>query len=302
MTLRFRNLTLVLLVSVSAFQLVTSACLAESHEKDKLSYLRVQRNERGRPTSVDTAIVRFANSEPGNSATQVDLIAAVHVADKAYYEKLNKEFKTYDVVLYELVAPEGTRIPRGGAGTGQHPVSAMQLTMKSMLDLSFQLEEIDYTKENLVHADFSMDELSQSMKDRGESFLQILFRMMGQAMALQSRGKPQYSDSQLLLALFSKDRPRKLKQIMADLFEDMESMNLGLDGPNGSTIVTERNKRAIEVLEKQLAHGRKKIGIFYGAMHMPDMEKRLRARFKMTPKGTQWLTAWEMSNRDNSSR
>ena len=48
----------------------------------------------------------------------VDLIGAVHVGEKAYYEALNKQFEDYDAVLYELVAPEGTRVPKGAKPGG----------------------------------------------------------------------------------------------------------------------------------------------------------------------------------------
>ena len=38
--------------------------------------------------------------------------------------------------------------------------------MTSALGLSFQLDEIDYTRPNLVHADMTPDEFAQSMRDR----------------------------------------------------------------------------------------------------------------------------------------
>ena len=50
----------------------------------------------------------------------VDLIGAVHVGEKSYYEALDKQFEDYDAVLYELVAPEGTRVPKGSK-PGGHP-------------------------------------------------------------------------------------------------------------------------------------------------------------------------------------
>src|SRR5436190_21493865 len=37
------------------------------------------------------------------SGQKVDLIGVVHIADKAYYESLNKRFDGYDAVLFELV-------------------------------------------------------------------------------------------------------------------------------------------------------------------------------------------------------
>ena len=58
-------------------------------------------------------------------------------------------------------------------------------------------------------------------------------------------------------------------------------------------IVGERNRVAFEVLDKQLAAGKKKLAIFYGAAHLPDMEQRLIKRgFKRT--STKWLKAWWM--------
>ena len=35
---------------------------------------------------------------------------------------------------------------------------------------------------------------------------------------------------------------------------------------------------------------------FYGAAHLPDMEKRLAADFQMKRSGTKWLTAWDLSD------
>jgi hypothetical protein len=89
----------------------------------------------------------------------------------------------------------------------------------------------------------------------------------------------------------------RLKQLMADQFENMESQMLVFDGPGGSTIITERNKKAFEVLEKQLQAGKKKIAVFYGAGHLPDMEKRLRDDFGLKREGEQWLTAWSLDKK-----
>ena len=65
-------------------------------------------------------------------------------------------------MLYELVAPQGTRIPKG-AKPGNHPVAMLQNGLKDMLGLEHQLQYIDYTENNMVHADMSPDELLKSM-------------------------------------------------------------------------------------------------------------------------------------------
>jgi hypothetical protein len=249
----------------------------------------VTKNNKGQPLSLETAVTSYQHAD----GTRVDLIGAVHVADKQYYKKLNDRFAQYDVVLYELVAPEGTRVPRGGQRS-QHPVGRMQEGIKTLLDLSFQLNHIDYTAENLVHADMSPDEFAQRMKDRGESFLQILFRMMGQA-AAHSGKTDGPSDSDLLFALFAPDRAMRLKRVMASQFEDIEGQMKIFEGPDGSTLISERNKRALDVLQRELKNGQENIAVFYGAGHMPDMASRLQKDFGYTYAGTEWIQAWDMS-------
>ena len=74
----------------------------------------------------------------------------------------------------------------------------------------------------------------------------------------------------------------------------MDGIMSALDGPKGSTLLTERNKAAMKVLDTQLAEGKKKIAIFYGAAHMPDFERRLLADYGMKRGDTTWIPAWDM--------
>ena len=121
------------------------------------------------------------------------------------------------------------------------------------------------------------------MRERGESIWGIVLRMMGYAMAQQANDPEKSSDADLLLALFDKNRALALKRVMAEQFDDIEGSLLAIEGPEGSTIVSGRNKAALEVLRKQIAGGKKKIAIFYGAAHMPDFQQRLRADFGLAP-------------------
>ena len=259
-------------------------------------YMRVRRDEKGNPLALQTSIVHFVPVKGRKRGSAVDLIGAVHIADKSYYEELNKRFKEYDVVLYELVAPEGTRIPKGGRpGGGGGAIGGLQSGMKSMLDLSLQLNHVDYTVKNLVHADMSPDEFSKAMKDRGESWLQMYLRTVGYGMAMQSANSGNNSDLSLLLALFSSDRTRKLKIIMAEQFEQQEGMIGALEGPDGSAIITARNGKCFEVLAKQISAGKKSIGVFYGAGHLKDMEKRLVEDFNLKRFEETWVDAWHLA-------
>ncbi|MBI2480220.1 MAG: hypothetical protein HYV60_16790, partial [Planctomycetia bacterium] len=219
-------------MSVQQFKIyLTALCLAffasdiqadPPTNKNEQDFLRLRRSEANEPVALETVIASYKGDRQGK-AVVVDLIGAVHIGDQAYYDELNKAFETYDVVLYELVAPRDTT-PMPGQRSA-HPVSFLQLTMKNMLSLQFQLDCIDYSKKNFVHADMTPEEFSASMDQRGESMMQMFLRMFGQSIAMQSRDPARNDDAQLLAALFAKPEVRslQLKRVMAEQFEDMET-------------------------------------------------------------------------------
>jgi hypothetical protein len=277
----------------------TAAAGADAKAKadDAKRYIRVTHDARGKPLAMETSIVRLVPKGDDRQGLAVDLISAVHVADAGYYEKLNKRFADYDVVLYELVAPEGTVIPQGGLDRNRNALSSVQNGIKDLLELEYQLTGIDYTKKNFVHADLSPEEFSESMKNKGESFWTIFLRLMAAGMAQQASNRGNTSEIDLLMALFDPERALKLKRIMADQFSDMDTMMLAFNGPDGSTLITERNKAALKVLAREIDAGRKKIAIFYGGGHMPDMEQQAGDQFNLKRDSQQWLEAWNLRDK-----
>lgn len=304
-----RRRTLFLLCSLAAIALRAAAADATNGQAtggDSGKFLRLTRDANGNLVSMDTAIVSYVPVDGRPNGLHVDLIGAVHIGERGYYEQLNRAFEDYDVVLYELVAPKGTRIPKGGARRSAHPVSLLQSGMKDMLGLEAQVERIDYQKQNLMHADMSPDDFSKSMEDRGDNMFAMFFRVLGRSLAQQSkqqalaqsgkRAGRSTSDADLLLALFDPKRSNKLKQLMAEQFEDLEGMMDVLEGPDGSTLISERNKVALKELNRQMESGKRKIGIFYGAGHLPDMEKRLIKDFDLKRDSVRWLPAWHLAD------
>ena len=256
-------------------------------------FVRLHRSADGQPVALETSVVSYGPKGDAETVLQVDLIGAIHVGDKAYYDKLNKTFWQYDVVLYELVARKN-EVPQLGQRSA-HPISALQVGMKNMLGLEFQLDHIDYGKKNMVHADLTPTEFSKSMQDRGESMTQMFLRMLGLSIAEQSKDPSGSGDFRMLFAFFSKNRTIKLKRIMAEQLSDLTASTSVLDGPEGSTILTERNKRVMSVLKKSIKEGHTNIGIFYGAAHLPDMEERLQDEFKLVRTDHRWVTAWSLT-------
>lgn len=294
------------LVPLLAWAVCTAAAAeapSEAEAQKESQFLRLRRAEDGSPVALEVAIVRYVPMDCGQTAPTVDLIPAIHVGDRAYYAKLNELFGKYEAVLYELVADEGTKVPKGGPKRSSHPVSLIQQGMTKLLDLEFQLEGVDYTAENMVHADMTPDEFAASMRERGESMFQVFLRMMGHAMAQQQPGSASGpSDWDMVVALFSKDRAIKLKRLMAEQFEDMEGSLSAVEGPDGSTLITERNKVALGVLREQLDGGKKTVSVFYGAGHMPDFDQRLREDFALVPIRTEWVVAWDLTEKPAAER
>lgn len=256
------------------------------------AFLRVDAEDR-RPVALQTSIVSFGPRAGVPADVRVDLVSAVHIADAQYYAELNRRFRDYDAVLYELVAPEGTRVPPGGGGHGG-VVNGTQVAMTRLLDLTFQLDEIDYTQANFVHADLSPQQIAESMADRGESFSQYFVRLLAVALSEQAKDPYGLRDIGLLAALFSSDRARLLKAQFAVAMLDMETVMLVIEGEEGSTLVGERNKRAISVLEGRLRAGDRRVAIFYGAAHMPDMAARLERDFGFERRDAVWIDAWNL--------
>jgi hypothetical protein len=259
-------------------------------------FLRLTRDKSDVPLALETAIVHCVPTDPRRRLPTVDLVAAVHIAEKSYYQRLNRELAGYDVVLYELVAADEFKVPSAGGPGSDHPITILQNGMKDLLGLEFQLQGIDYTRKNLVHADMSPDQFAESMRKRRETLMTMIVRVLGYEMTRPNEPNGGGGSGQLLLALFDKNRSLALRRVFAEQFEDSEGSFAALEGRNGSTLISGRNQVALQVLRKELAAGKTKIAIFYGAAHMPNFQTRLRADFGLVPVSTRWLVAWNMKS------
>ena len=264
-------------------------------EKNKTEFLRIKNDKNDMPVALQLANARYVPVSGIPNDMYVDLISAVHIADKSYYQNLNRLFKKYDVVLYELVAEEGTRVGDKNAGDGKSVLSALQNGMKNLLGLTFQLDEVDYSPHNFVHADISPEDFKNSMDEKGESFFSMFLRMWLVGLQQQATNPNAVNDVDLLLALFSSNRERDLKIIAAKQFMEMDPIMTALEGEEGSTIVSARNLKALKILRREIEKGNKTFAIFYGAAHMPEMAEVMMDEFKLKPGQVKWVDAWDLS-------
>lgn len=284
--------------SMVVLLLVSAARAEEASETDsEPQHLRFVEEEDS-SARLETVVLKMA----GPNGVTVDLVGAVHVADATYFDGLNQRFKTYDAVLYELVGspekgnPLGNRAVASDARLGW--IGTLQQKMKEALKLEGQLEKIDYTAANFVHADMGMEEFQKSQETHQETFLGLWLKAMAAQQSMGAGGSASAGSDLagmivLMQILMKKDSADDLKRLIGREFDQMEALMSGLEAGGGTVIIGERNRVALEVLEAEIAAGKKRLALFYGAGHFPDMQKRLETMgFKKT--GTEWLAAWSI--------
>lgn len=287
-------------------------------------FIRVEETETA--THLQTAVVRFTKGD-----ASVELVGAVHIADKKYYEALNQRFEGYEALLYEGIggdrpaaapaaaaeevpveeppAAEEPEVP-GEAPVAKPPVeeipAAKVPAKKQKLDglhsayesgakwlgLAYQMKEVDYRKANFVHADLSMAEFTALQKERGESLIGFVMKT-----GLKKTDKPvkEPSSLKLLVSLVRGDKAGLKRELVHTLGAGDDQV-AALAGDN--VIIGDRNAKCLEVLDREVLAGKKKLGIFYGAAHFPDMEKRL-VEGGWTKTGGEWMTAWDIPKPGN---
>ena len=311
-----------LLTSTHAPAADTPAPAGKTHTAAKREYVRyVGDDKRGK---LETVIATLKKGD-----VQVELVGAVHVADPEYYKALTKLFTGYEELLFELVdgqkmkeeaedgpKPAVKKKPAAPLKQGEFPpdeaapaakdrspafkiISVMMHGVGSYFHFQYQTDGIDYHTKNFVHADVSMDEFVQLQADKGESFIDLMRKAIEAQLEVGTDRTAEPKGSQFLLALLGDSSG--LKVAMARQLASAGDIVAEMEKHGGTVIITERNRKALEVLDREVAAGRKNLGIFYGAAHLAEMEKDLEKRgYQRT--GERWLTAWDVKPRVEQKR
>lgn len=285
-------------LAVTALIVTALTVTAQAEEVKAPPFIKVDKNEAGEVTSLDTGVVRY--EKKGTSSVTIDLIGVIHIGDRAYYNGLNNLFKDYDALCYELVAKKGTRIPRGGRKENeQHPLAMIQKFAKSFLQLEHQLDVVNYQAENFVHADMSPQQMAKAMAKRGDNQLTVALGVFADVIRKQNlqQQKPaterskQMTLEELLNLLLDPAGPKKIKRYLALQFGDPDAVNMG---PTiEQLLIIDRNTEAMKVVKQQIEKGHDNIGLFYGAAHMPDFHERL-LKMGFKPVKVGYVTAWDL--------
>ncbi|KAL0013956.1 hypothetical protein SO802_001025 [Lithocarpus litseifolius] len=226
-----------------------------------------------------------------------------------------------------------TKRLKGSRSRGFNILGCIQRQMARVLMLDFQLDCLDYQAENWYHADLDYETFKLLQIEKGESFFTFARDMtlrstkaMVQPPSIPedldpwrtkllwaSRVLPmplvglliigsvcdtgsQASEYPELEALSRLDLGAAMKVFLAKRLTS-EFTQVTADVEEGSVIIGERNRAALEALRRAMDEGNNRIAILYGGGHMPDLGRRLREEFDLIPNRVQWITAWSIRNR-----
>lgn len=230
---------------------------------------------------------------------RVALAGAVHVADARYFEKLQARLDRYDVVLFEGVASsEEAADPRAAEKAQQRFgfIAQLQLEMGDLLDLTFQKDGIDYSRESFRNADLGWEELQGELGERGQPLLPMegLLRLVSPILRWSMSAQKEAWERSGQKEKASTELKRRLAAVLGDADRFLARMGIHDPESRDDVLISVRNDAALEALDAALdEEGVRNAAIFYGAGHLPDLHRRLTERgFRIS--AWSWLDAWHL--------
>lgn len=276
-------------------------------------YMLLESSSRDRQ-SLSTPVASYVDE----GGREVALIGAIHVAEAEYYARLNKLFSGYDVLLFEMIGGEGFQReqelrrkldrskPLGGLTLEEARewnrivewrrrsaeeeksfllglLGSAYQKLSDAVGLQTQHQGIDYSAPRFVHADMTLEEFRQAQARKGESFAGLMLKSF-LASLVEKPGAYQPNEFGMMLDLLSGNKTglkNELMRIFANAPEDLEN----------TVILEGRNAKCMEVFDQWNGRNVRKIGIFYGAAHLPGLHRELVKRgYRL--RDVQWLPAW----------
>lgn len=249
------------------------------------SYVRLEKPTKERGGALQTGVSRWRHEATG---TTLFLVGAVHIAEPAYFRRLQRILDASDVVLFEGVgrAPDGREIGQEDLER-LDALQSLQLQLGGILGLGFQKDGIDYRRDFWRNADMDFGALTDAMRDRKVSlptdnrFFRSLMKL---ALGLLN---PKGEDA-------GPEEQRRLRRQLAGVLA-MSDRLLARMGRLREVLIDLRNGRAMEVLRDEMGRGPggRWLSLFYGGAHLPDFNARLAAG-GWTCVGSAWLPAWTL--------
>ncbi len=219
------------------------------------------------------------------SKRRVYLVGVVHIGHAEYFEELQHELDAMDLVMWEGVGAKEK--PTRETAERFDVLFRVQVLLKNLLNLDFQLEEIDYERPFWRNSDVSINRLQTVLEERdlelipNEKLMKRVFgalfevidpEKVGRSEALGRSYRAVVAPSMVdPTAQFERAGMAAMKEVLLDL----------------------RNRHVIDDLAQVLAEpGPERIAIFYGAAHLDGMDVAVREELGFEYLGSMWHEAW----------
>lgn len=227
-----------------------------------------------------TAAQRF--TAPGKP--DVWLVGVIHIGEKKYYADLQTLLDAQSVVLFEGVKPSAKTPPAPPAG--DKAPKPIYKTLSDALSLEFQSNQM-VQRSNWVNSDLSWDDLDKLNKEKNGG-KPTSFDQVKQVL------DPSSAMGQQLVSILSTATPGLKEGIKMILVKSMAgAANKAMDQTMREIVIDARNQSVIDTFAKTIKVDvpPKSIAIFWGAGHMPGLQKQLGDLYGYKTAETKWFPA-----------
>lgn len=155
--------------------------------------------------------------------------------------------------------------------------------LSDMLGLQTQHQGIDYSAAHFVHADMTLDEFRKAQARKGESIAGLMLKSVLSSL-VEKTGTNRAGEFGLMADFLAGNKTGLKNKLMVMM----------ANAPNGleNTVILEgRNAKCMEVFDRWSGKGVRRIGVFYGAAHLPGLHGALLERgYRL--REVRWLPAW----------
>ena len=155
--------------------------------------------------------------------------------------------------------------------------------LSNMLGLQTQHQGIDYSAAHFVHADMTLDEFREAQARKGESIAGLMLKSVLSSL-VEKTGTNRAGEFGLMADFLAGNKTGLKNKLMGMM----------ANAPNGleNTVILEgRNAKCMEVFDRWSGKGVRRIGVFYGAAHLPGLHGALLERgYRL--REVRWLPAW----------
>jgi len=286
------------------------------------SYLRVTGEADG---SRRLELASRTLASPEHKKLKVTLLGVSHVGDLAFYKSVQKRLDAADLVLFEGVGwGEGPPEAKSGKTSG---VGELQDSLASSMGLVFQLKAIRYDRPHFRNSDMSLQAFTESLSGKKKKPGKKIKEegTLGKSETVVARGKDDLAAKEVMRALSGDSIVFSFVSGALKIFGKSPKFRglmklamvetLGALGGDVSTLakaagpgmekfmriaLEKRNAIVVKDLKKILKNkeGHGDVVVFYGAAHMPDIERQLSEKFGFAPVAEKWLPAFGVNPKE----